>query len=205
MRHFSFPPEPGHDLDRSFGMLARATGARVPLVAMDAMTLGIRTGTFDSAVLAFVLFHVPDPSAALAEVRRVLRRQGAVGVTTWAEDPVTKAGQIWDEELSGCGAWDPSPQPPDHESMNTPAKVGRLLSAAGFTPGRVWIERLEHQWDMPRFTALRTHFGATKRKLDTLELRKRETCLDQIGERMSHVEAGDLVCRGAAICVTAAA
>jgi len=90
-------------------------------------------------------------------------------MTTWGEDPATLASQIWDEELSGRGAWDPSPQPPDHESMNTPEKVGSLLSAAGFTLGRVWLEPLEYQWDVPRFTGLRTRFGATKRKLDTLD------------------------------------
>ena len=38
-------------VDPSWGMLARARGARVPLVAMDAMALGIRAGIFDIAVL----------------------------------------------------------------------------------------------------------------------------------------------------------
>jgi SAM-dependent methyltransferase len=192
-------------IDRSFGMLARATGARVPLVMMDAIALGIRAGTFDIAVLVFVLFHVPNRIAALAEVKRALRRQGTVGVTTWAEEAATPAGQIWDEELSGCGAWDPSPQPSHHEALNTPEKVGGLLSAAGFTPGRVWIERVEYQWDVPRFTGLRTSFGATRRKLDTLEPQKREVVLDRIKERMSRLSSKDLVCRGTAICATAAA
>src|SRR5215470_5979270 len=59
-------------IDRSLGMLGRARGTGVPLLVMDAMALGIRAGTFDIAVLAFVLFHVPDPSAALVEVRRTL-------------------------------------------------------------------------------------------------------------------------------------
>jgi len=192
-------------IDRAFGMLARAMGARILLVTMDAMTLGIRAGTFDVAVVAFVLFHVPDPPSALAELKRVLRRQGTVGVTTWAEDPATPAGRLWDEELSGCGAWDPSPQPPDHESMNTSEKVGGFLRAAGFTPRRVWIERLEYQWDVPRFMGLRTRFGVTKRKLDTLDLRTREACLDRIEERMSHLSSNDLVCRGTAICATGVA
>ncbi len=191
-------------IDRSFGTLARATGARVPLVTMDAMTLGLRAGMFDIAMLAFVLFHMPDPSATLAEVKRVLRRRGTVGMTTWAEDPATPAGQIWDEELSGCGAWDPSPQPTNHESMNTPEKVGSLLSAAGFTPGQIWLERLEHQWDVPRFTGLRTRFGAAKRKLETLNPRTRQAFLDRIEERMSRLSSKDLVCRGTAICAVAA-
>ena len=43
--------------DPSLGMLARARGTPVPLVAMDAMALGLRAGSFDVAVLAFVLFQ----------------------------------------------------------------------------------------------------------------------------------------------------
>ncbi len=190
-------------VDRSLGMLTRANDPRVPLVTMDAMALGIRASTFDVAVLAFVLFHLPDPPAALAEVKRVLRPQGIVGMTTWADDPATPAGQIWDEELSAFGASDPSPQPDQDDLMNTPDKVGGLLSAAGFTPGRVWLERLEYQWDVSRFTGLRTRFGASKRKLDTLDPRKRTAFLDRIEARMARLGATDLVCRGTAICAVA--
>lgn len=192
-------------VDRSFGMLARATGAGVPLVTMDAMALGVRAGTFDIAVLAFVLFHVPDPSTALAEVRRALRRRGTVGMTTWAEEPATPASQIWDEELSGLGAWDPRPQSTQGELMNSPEKVGGLLSAEGFTPRRVWIERVEYQWNVPRFMSLRMRFGATKRKLETLDPRTRQAFLGRIEARMSRLSSKDLLCRGTAICAMAAA
>jgi ubiquinone/menaquinone biosynthesis C-methylase UbiE len=131
-------------IDPALGMLARATRTGAPLAAMDAMALGIRTGTFDVAVLAFVLFHVPDPPAGLAEVRRVLRRGGTVGVTTWAEEPAAPATRIWDDELDRAGAWDPSPLPTRDELMDSPAKVRRLLDTAGFVAGCVWTERVEH-------------------------------------------------------------
>src|SRR5262249_52401784 len=145
------------------------------------------------------------PTAALREVRRALRRGGAIGLTTWAEDPTTPASQIWDDELRRCGAWDPSPQSPHHELMNTPEKVRGLLSVGGFTPERVWIERVEHRWDVARFVGLRTHFGATKRQLDTLDSRTREAFLGRIEMLMSHLSSSDLVCRGTAICAVAAA
>jgi ubiquinone/menaquinone biosynthesis C-methylase UbiE len=192
-------------IDRSLGMLARATGARVPLAAMDAMALGIRPGTFDIAVLAFILFHVPDPWAALAEVRCALRDGGTVGLATWAEEAITPATEIWDEELSGWGAWDPAPQTTQEASMNSPEKVSSLLTAAGFTPGRVWLERVVYQWTVPRFMGLRTHFGATKRKLETLDRERRQAFLDRIHDRMSHLGSNALLCRGAAVCATAVA
>ena len=192
-------------IDRSLGMLARATGARGRLAAMDAMKLGIRTGTFDMAVMAFVLFHVPDPSGALAEVKRVLRRRGILGLTTWAEPAATPADQIWDEELERCGVRDPSPQPSNHEAMNTPEKVGDLLSTAGFTPRRVWIEPLAYRWEVSELTGLRTGFGPSRRRLDSLEAGERAACLDRITERMSRLPPKDLECRGTAICSTAEA
>jgi len=191
-------------IDPSLGMLARARDTHVPLAAMDAMALGLRAGVFDVAVLAFVLFHVPDPSAALAEVRRVLRARGSVGMATWAEEPATPASQIWDDELDEAGAWDPSPLSTRDELMNSPDGVQRLLNVAGFTTEKIWIERLEYQWSVPRFMGLRTGFGATKRKLETLDARARQACLDTIGEQVSRLGTRDLLCRGAAICTTAA-
>jgi SAM-dependent methyltransferase len=186
-------------------MLARATGVGAPLAAMDAMALGVRARTFDIAVLAFVLFHVPDPAAALAEVRCVLRGSGTVGMTTWAEDPATPASQIWDEELGEGGAWDPHPHATHDQLVNSPEKVRGLLASAGFSPGRVWIERVEYQWSVPRFMGLRTGFGATKRKLETLDPRVRQTVLDRIEARVSRLGSADLLCRGAAVCATAVA
>lgn len=192
-------------VDRSFGMLALAACTGADLAMMDALRLAFRTGTFDVALMAFVLFHMPGPAAALAEVRRVLQRGGALGLVTWAEDPPVPASQVWDEELAAGGAWDPSPMPPrQHELMNTPEKVTRLLTAAAFVPTRVWVERIEHQWEVPQFMALHTRFGETKRKLETLDPGTRAALLDRITERVARLGSADLRYRGAAICAVAA-
>jgi hypothetical protein len=89
--------------------------------------------------------------------------------------------------------------------MDSPEKVRGLLRAAGFMPGRVWIERVEYQWDVRRFMGLRTHFGATRRQLEALDPATRRACLDRIEDRMSHLNSEDPLCRGAALCATAAA
>jgi SAM-dependent methyltransferase len=192
-------------IDPSLGMLDRARRVRMPLAAMDAMALGLRAGTFDVAVLAFVLFHVPDPPAALSEVRRALRHPGSIGLTTWAEEPATPAIRIWDEELDTDGAWDPSPHSTQATLMDSPEKVRDLLDAAGFAPGGVWLERVEYQWSVPRFMGLRTGFGTTKRRLETLDPATRQACLDRIAARLARLGTADFVCRGTAVCATAAA
>jgi SAM-dependent methyltransferase len=192
-------------VDRSFGMLARAARAGVGLAMMDAARLGLRTDAFDVAVMAFVLFHIPEPITALAELRRVLRPRGALGIVTWAEETSPRADQVWDEELAASGASDPSPMPPRrHDLMNTPDKVTELLRTAAFVPTRVWIEQIEHHWDVTRFMALHTRFGETKRKLETLHPDERDTLLDRVRARMARLGPADFLYRGAAICAVAA-
>lgn len=71
-------------LDRSAEMLrraaraARAQGARLPLMRADGMALPVRDGALDGVTGHSLLYLLPDPAAALAEVRRVLRPGGRV-------------------------------------------------------------------------------------------------------------------------------
>ena len=71
--------------DRAHGMLRRSP-VLGPRVVLDAAHLPFATAAFDVVVMAFMLFHVPDPAGALREVRRVLRGGGRLGLTTWGRD-----------------------------------------------------------------------------------------------------------------------
>ncbi len=69
-------------LDRSAEMLRRAAGAArargvsLPLLRADGMALPLRDGAVDGVTGHSLLYLLPDPAAALAEVRRVLRPGG---------------------------------------------------------------------------------------------------------------------------------
>lgn len=65
-------------VDLALDMLRHDREARPPAAAGDACALPFRAGVFDAVVAAFVVNHVPDPVAALAEVNRVTRPGGAV-------------------------------------------------------------------------------------------------------------------------------
>lgn len=64
-------------VDSSLAMLAQAP---TPHVAADATALPFPTGSFDSAALLYVLYHLSNPVRALGEARRVLRAGGLVAV-----------------------------------------------------------------------------------------------------------------------------
>jgi len=57
---------------------ARRRAPGVPLVCATAEALPFRPASFDTVAISLVLCSVPDPGAALAEVRRVLRDPGSV-------------------------------------------------------------------------------------------------------------------------------
>ena len=49
----------------------------------DAMALSFGSGEFDVAVMALVIQHVPDPAKAMADIRRIVRPEGAVAAYVW--------------------------------------------------------------------------------------------------------------------------
>src|SRR5262245_36840934 len=87
-------------VDRAEGMLHLARRV-VPCAAMDAQRLALRSQSFDVVLLAYVLFHCPEPLAALREVHRVLRDAGTIGVVNWGS-AVMPGAEIWTEELDAA-------------------------------------------------------------------------------------------------------
>ncbi len=124
-------------------MLRRAAGG-FPRVVADAAQLPFATASYDVVVLAFMLFHVPVPATALAEVRRVLTPGGQVGVTTWGKDADIPALGVWNAELDRHGAPEALPLIAQHDLMDTPAKLRGLLEGAGFSAASVELMPWSH-------------------------------------------------------------
>ena len=186
-------------VDRAEGMLrvARTVSPATPLAVMDALRLGVRSSTFDAAVLAFMLFLLPDPVSGLSEVARVLRPGGVVGITTWGADQSLPGSAIWDEELNAEGAV-PDVRPTEVQQqalMDTPEKVGVLVEEAGLIPLRIWAERFERQWTWQELMLLGAGYGAARRRLDSLSATARAACLRRVRERLAQLSADELLYR----------
>lgn len=95
--------EAGHAViatDLSIGM---ATTAGTPAAVADAMALPYADATFGAAIALHMLYHVPEPAVALAEVRRVTRSGGTVVITTNALDDKTDLRRLHIDAAADVG------------------------------------------------------------------------------------------------------
>jgi SAM-dependent methyltransferase len=81
--------------DLSAGMLAAARArSRAALIVADAAALPLRGGCADLTFANHMLYHVPDPAAAVRELRRVTRAGGRVVVVLNGADHLTELRAI---------------------------------------------------------------------------------------------------------------
>jgi len=88
-------------IDISPRMVELAVQAGVTAVLADIRELPFPDDSFDCAVAAMVLYHVPDPEAAIAELARVLDADGLLLASTGSDDDVERRlawARLFDEE-----------------------------------------------------------------------------------------------------------
>ena len=191
-------------IDRAGGMLALAP-RDVPRAAMDAARLALAPGSIDVEVLAFILFHTPDPLDVLVEARRVLRSGGSVGATTWDGDPRFPAQQAWLEELDAHGAAPAAPPLSNHEPVKSPGLMRGLLERAGFTAVRTWTRPFAQRYTLDQFLEVRTRLGWSKRRFESLLPGWRQVFLRSVRRRLETMGPRDFLDDAAIIFSTAAA
>ena len=75
----------GEMVSRTAARAAAAGFANVETLRMDAERLEVEDSAFDAALCALGLMYMPNPVAALAEMRRAVKARGRVAVAVWGE------------------------------------------------------------------------------------------------------------------------
>jgi ubiquinone/menaquinone biosynthesis C-methylase UbiE len=191
-------------VDRSQGMLRLAKEKHSgPLVLMDVQNLAVPDNGFDTAVVAFVLFHLPHPERCLAEVNRVLRSGGEVGTVTWGSEDAPPAYDVWNEELQAAGAHVLElPAVDNRACCDSGHKMTTLLEQAGFGAVKVWTELIEHRWRPDDYFDYQVR-SASRLRLLSLADAEREVCLQRIRERLSRAGNDSYLYRGEVLLATA--
>ncbi|MFE0459189.1 class I SAM-dependent methyltransferase [Kitasatospora sp. NPDC058965] len=109
---------------------ANAPGAQVRQAVLP--ELPFADGAFDAVVANFVVNHVEDPWAALAELRRVVRPGGRVAVTIWS-DAGNQSMALFNQALDEAGAERPVLPTLPVNFARTADGLRELLEQAGWT------------------------------------------------------------------------
>jgi SAM-dependent methyltransferase len=131
-------------VDLSVDMLGQAAaklprrGVRLAVAAMDAQLLAFADRAFSTVLCGSALDSFPDPFRALAEMHRVLRPGGTLGL--WVAPSWWWQGDSrwdWHEHLLASVGVEAGHVPP---GLAGPAQLQRMIRAAGFADVRVSVD-----------------------------------------------------------------
>lgn len=99
----------GVERDEGHIQHAGATYPWLPLVRGDALKLPFGDGTVDAVVMLDIVEHIADPTAVIAEARRVLRPGGALVVSVPHKGPMTRLdpNNVYDALRRAWPSWPP--------------------------------------------------------------------------------------------------
>jgi SAM-dependent methyltransferase len=177
--------------DRAEGMI-RLAPTETPRVLLDARALPFASASFDRVLMAFMLFHVPEPVHALGGVRAVLRPGGRLGLATWGEQRPRAAIDAWLEELDDHGA-DEDEMTANHEMMDEESKVEALLASAGFVVDSIETFRSDHPVTLEEFIRLRIRLGTAARRLRSLDAKVQAICLERAISRIKDMDPREFI------------
>lgn len=125
---------------------AAAVGAGTRLLDVGTGPGAAAVAAFDATVANFVLNHVGQPRAALAELRRVTRPGGRVAVTVWTAPAAGQA--LLGRAVAAAGVSRPAHLPAlaaEDDFARTEEGLAALLAEAGLTRAGCRTLRWEHR------------------------------------------------------------
>ena len=126
-----------------------------------------------------------------------------MGTVTWGSETEPPASAIWDDELQAAGARVIQlPAVDNRACCDSTQKMTTLLEQAGFVSIKVWTESIEHRW-RPE-----DHFDCqlgmnSRLRLQSLDVRDRESCIKRVRDRLSGANDEQFVYRGEVFMATA--
>ena len=148
-------------IDLSIGMLDAVpiNAAAARRVVGDVMAIPIATGAADVALAMHMLYHVADIAAAVGELRRIVRTDGGICLTsTNSATTMPELIEVWQRALSAA-AGEPVPLTRDSMARFSLENAADLLGAAF---DDVEIKRYDNRLRVPDAAVVRAYVESTR-------------------------------------------
>lgn len=127
----------------------RHTAGIAEFVKGDAMALPVADNSFDAAVMALVIFFVPQPPKGVAEMVRAVRPGGQISAYAWDLQGGGFPIHAIHEELLALGLPSPLPPSPEASRLDNLEALWRDAGITGIATTAITVERT-----FPDFEAL---------------------------------------------------
>ena len=176
-------------IDLAEGMVAavnadaerRGVTARVRV--MDAEHLDFPDASFDCVLCGFGIMFPPDQARALSEMRRVLRREGRLGLSTWRENESYDLSIVlrgMGREMFRSPGW-----------ITEPDVLSEVLTRAGFSAVQVVADtHLFHHADLEAYWQGAMGTGA-RRSIEALNADQTVQVRSALAERLAQYQQTD--------------
>jgi ubiquinone/menaquinone biosynthesis C-methylase UbiE len=105
----------------------------------DCMALGLPDGSFDAIVCVFGIFFLPDMTAALRELWRMVKPGGKLAITSWGQTVFAPMDQVFWDAIQGERP-DLYKQYTPWDRISEPTSLQALLASAGAMAATVVAE-----------------------------------------------------------------
>ncbi len=128
---------------------------KVEFIESDACSLDFAHASFDAAVSRWGIIFEPDAEAAAGRIRGFLKPGARIAISSWGEpDQVPFLSLPMRTTRERLNVPPPPPGTPGPLSRPTPAAIGGLLEAGGFSQVAVEQDEVTYEFDSPEhFTA----------------------------------------------------
>ena len=195
-----FAPVAVNGIDPSADQIAyarqRPATASVRFDVGDAMALPYADAAFDAAVMALVIFFVPDPAQSVAEMARVVRPGGSVSTYAW---DILGGGfpyEVLQQEMAKLAATPSWPPSVEASRMDT---LRSLWSGAGLTrieTHEITVERTFVDFDS--FWKIAQTGPRLAASIAAMPAGDRQVLSDRLRARLGEGERGSVTCRARA-------
>jgi len=166
----------------------------------DAMALPFPDASFDAAVMALVIFFVPDPAKSVSEMVRVVRPGGTVSAYAWNFSAAGFPYTVIQDALRAHGVTPPLPPHPEIAQEDT---LRALWTESGLDTVKTRTIAVQRSFrDFGDFWAVSTGSGALKVTLAALPPATIDAVKAQVRSRLTEAADGQVTHTASAAAVT---